>query len=181
MLEAMYKKCPLHTTDAGLLVLRIGVGLIFIVTGYMKVSDLAGTVAFFGTLGFAPFWAYLVAFVELIGGVMVLLGVYTRIASKLLAIIMIVAVYVMRHDMQTVMMSFSVLFSTLALHLAGGGKYSLMKGCCGGKCGGSCAEGGKSCGCKGDCQCGSGTCESKEGTDMKCDVGGTCEATPHTH
>ncbi len=34
MFSSLCKKCPLHTTDAGLLVLRIGVGLIFIVTGY---------------------------------------------------------------------------------------------------------------------------------------------------
>lgn len=153
MMNSLCKKFPWQNKSAGLLVLRIGVGAIFIFSGYMKVSDLAGTVAFFGTIGFAPFWAYLVSFVELFGGIMVLLGVHTRIAAKLLTIIMIVAIYELRGNLQMVMTPVSVFFSTLCLTLAGGGAYSLMRGRCGSS--GSC--GGKSCGCSGGCSCG-GTC-----------------------
>ena len=68
MLDAICKKCSWCNADSALLVLRVGVGAIFIFAGWGKVSDLAGTVAFFGTIGLAPFWAYLVSFVELCGG-----------------------------------------------------------------------------------------------------------------
>ena len=122
-------------TDAALLVLRIGVGAIFIFTGWMKVSDLTATVGQFGSMGFAPFWAYLVSFVELGGGIAVLLGIYTRVAAKLLAIIMIVAIYVLRGNIMMAMTPFSLFFSSLALTLAGGGKYTLISKICGcGKC-----------------------------------------------
>ncbi len=131
----MCKKGWCCNKDAGLLALRIGVGGIFIMTGYMKVSDLPATVGFFATLGFAPFWAYLVSFVELLGGIAVLLGVFTRIAAKLLTIVMIVAIYKTWGNVAVVLTPISVFFSTLTLVLAGGGAYSLMGKLCGcGKC-----------------------------------------------
>src|SRR3989344_2951956 len=130
------------TTDSGLLVIRIGVGAIFIYSGWLKVSDLAGTVTQFSQMGFAPFWAYLVSFIELIGGIAVLLGIWTRISAKLLAIIMLVAVYVLRGNLVMALAPISLFFSSFALALSGGGKYSVLrKGCCG-------------CGCTLPCNCG---------------------------
>ncbi len=131
-------KCWGHNKNAGLLTLRIGVGGIFIMTGWMKFADLPGTVGFFGTLGFAPFWAYLVTAVELIGGIAVLLGVFTRIASGLLAIVMAVAIYKTLPTPQFLIGPISLFFSTLALKLTGAGKYALLRGCWGGhgSCGG---------------------------------------------
>ena len=130
MFNAMMKKGSWHSTDLGLLALRVGVGLIFAFTGWMKLADLSGTVAFFGTIGFAPFWAYLVAFVEFLGGIAVLLGVYTRIAAGLLAVVMLVASYKLLATPQMMIAPVSLLFSTIALKLAGGGKYSLMRNVC---------------------------------------------------
>lgn len=121
------KKCSWCNTDSALLVLRIGVGVIFLITGYMKASDMSATVGFFNQLGFSAFWAYLVTAVELVGGATVLLGIYTRIGAKFLAIVMIVAIYVLRHDITMALAPISLLFSTLALILAGGGKYSIKK------------------------------------------------------
>src|SRR3989338_3885677 len=140
MIHSLCKKCSWCNTDSALLVLRIGVGALFIYAGWGKVSDLPGTVAFFGTIGFVPFWAYLVAFVELLGGIAVLLGGGTRVAAALLSIIMLVAIYKTWGNPQ-MMTPLSVLISTLALKLGGGGKYSLMKKCCGSK---------GSCGCVGE-------------------------------
>ena len=149
MTNALCKKCSWCNADSALLVLRVGVGAIFIYAGWGKVSDLAGTVVFFGTLGFAPFWAYLVSFVELIGGIAVLLGVYTRIAAALLSVVMIVAVYKTWGNPQMMMTPFSILFSTLALKLGGAGRYALLKeSCCGS--GVSCCVGGVCEECKKD-------------------------------
>lgn len=127
--ERMLAKFPWVNKDTGLLVLRIGVGAIFLFTGWMKVSDLGSTVEFFADSGFAPFWAYLVTFVELLGGAAVLLGlgVYTRVAAKLLAIIMIVAIYTLRATPLMAMTPFLIFFVTFALMCTGAGKYSVMK------------------------------------------------------
>ncbi len=125
----MLQKFPWVNTNTGLLVLRIGVGAIFIMTGWMKVSDLNATVGFFASLGFASFWAYLVTAVELLGGITVLLGlgIYTRVAAKLLAIVMIVAAYLLRHDITMVMTPVLMFFATFALMCTGPGKYSVMR------------------------------------------------------
>ena len=91
----------------------------------MKVSDLGATAGFFAKMGFAPFWAYLVSYVELIGGVAILLGVGTCFASTALVIVMAVAIYVLRDSLTTMGIApISLFFSNLALVLAGSGKYS---------------------------------------------------------
>ncbi len=127
--ESMFAKFPWVNTDLGLLLLRIGVGSIFIFTGWMKVSDMTGTVGFFSSLGFSAFWAYLVTAVELLGGIAVLVGagIYTRISAKLLAIIMLVAMYLLRSDLASLMTPFMMFFAASAILFAGAGKYSVMK------------------------------------------------------
>ena len=131
MVNTIFKKCSWFNTDTGLLILRIGVGLIFILAGWEKVSNLSGTVSAFGAMGFAPFWAYLVAFVEFIGGIAVILGIYTRIAAALLAAVMVVAIYTVHKNPSMVMLPVSLLFNSIALFFAGNGKYSLMSKVCG--------------------------------------------------
>ena len=155
MFNLLCKRCSWCTPDAGLLVLRIGVGAIFMYTGWLKVSDLAGTVGQFSQMGFAPFWAYLVSFVELIGGAAVLLGIWTRVSAKLLAIVMLVASYKLLATPQMLIAPVSLLFSTIALKLAGGGKYSLLRGKC-------------ECGCDLPCNCGKcDECKSCCNSDTK--------------
>ena len=82
----------LHNPDAGMLILRVVVGLVFLVHGWSKVGNMDGTIAFFGTLGFAPVFAYLVAWVEVLGGIAIIAGVYARHAALLAAIVALVAV-----------------------------------------------------------------------------------------
>jgi uncharacterized membrane protein YphA (DoxX/SURF4 family) len=126
MIGSIIRRFPwLYNTDTGLLVLRIGVSIIFIFAGWMKYKDMTGTVGFFASIGFKAFWAYLVTAVELLGGIAVLLGVCTRVAAKLLAIVMVVAIYVVHGNPQMLMTPVLMLFATVALVLAGGGKYSL--------------------------------------------------------
>ena len=123
----MMKKIPSWcNTNSGLLVLRIGVGAIFIMTGCMKVANMTNTVSMFASMGFGTFWAYLVSAVELVGGLAVLLGIYTRFFAVLLTIVMIVAIYVLHNDIMSLMTPLTMLFSTLALTLAGAGAYSLV-------------------------------------------------------
>ena len=122
-----------HSVDAGLLALRIGVGITFIATGWAKATHMAGMVNFFGTPGFSPFWvywAYLATAVELVGGIMFLLGIYARVAAKLLGVVMIMEMYTLYewgNPVQALIVPFSLLASSVALFLAGSGKYSIKE------------------------------------------------------
>ena len=85
--------------DLALLILRIGIGGMFILHGYPKI--MGGSEKWIGlgkygmgSLGiyFLPkFWGFMAAFSEFIGGAMVALGLYTRLFSFLLFITMVVA------------------------------------------------------------------------------------------
>lgn len=76
-------------------VLRIGVGLIFLIHGYQKmfIQGFDGVAGFFGGIGIplALFFAYVVTILELAGGLMLILGLLTRWISGLLAINMVIA------------------------------------------------------------------------------------------
>lgn len=127
MIESIFKRFSWFNSDVGLLVLRVGVGAIFVFSGWAKAADMQSTIGFFGQVGFSAFWAYFVTAVELLGGMAVLLGFWVRTASSLLSVIMIVAIYLTRSNLALAMTPISILFSTLAILLSGGGKYSLKQ------------------------------------------------------
>lgn len=85
-------KSLFHNKDFGLLVIRVIIGAIFVVHGYQKLQGMEGVVGFFGSLGFAPFLAYVVALVEFLGGISLIIGYGSKIASALLAATMLVAI-----------------------------------------------------------------------------------------
>lgn len=64
---------------------RILLAAIFIVSGFNKVGDIAGTAAYMGTVGLAPSLAWPVAIFEIVAGLGILLGFLTRIFALLLA------------------------------------------------------------------------------------------------
>lgn len=79
--------------------LRLALGLGLLMHGLQKFGiigdgNIEMVTGFFGTLGFAPaaFWAWAVALIEVIGGAMILIGLWTPIAAMLIAIIMLVAI-----------------------------------------------------------------------------------------
>jgi putative oxidoreductase len=78
--------------DIAVLIVRLIIGGIFIFSGWMKISDMTMTVGFFGTLGIPAFLAYIVGYAEFIGGILLVIGLWTCISSIVLGIIMIVAV-----------------------------------------------------------------------------------------
>lgn len=131
--------------DLGLLVLRIGFGVVFAMYGYMKLKDMGAVVGFFSTLGFPAFLAYLVAYVEFLGGIAVILGVFTRIASSMLAVVMAVVLLYVKWGAplvgaQGVSLDVMLFVSAVALIFIGGGRYALAgcgkkgKECIGGVC-----------------------------------------------
>lgn len=112
-----------------LLLLRIGVGVIFIVSGWGKLTGIEGTQGFFGNLGIPlpGLMAWIVAFVEFFGGIMVLLGAYIRIPAVLLATVMLVALLTtkMGGEFSAARLDMMLLLVNLALFILGSGKYSV--------------------------------------------------------
>ena len=74
-------------------VLRIAVGLLFLMHGWQKLQG-DSAVGFFTQIGIpaAAFFGPLVTWLEIIGGIALILGLFTHWVSKLLAINMLVAI-----------------------------------------------------------------------------------------
>ena len=72
---------------------RFTVGWVFAQSGWGKVHNLEGVIGYFSSLGIpAPeLQAPLVAWIELLGGAMILAGLATRVAAFALVVVMIVA------------------------------------------------------------------------------------------
>jgi putative oxidoreductase len=73
--------------DYGAALLRISLGVAALAHGlYLKVFvfGVAGTVGFFESIGYPAFFAYLVMFGEIAGGVALITGVYARTAALLM-------------------------------------------------------------------------------------------------
>ncbi|MGA9033038.1 MAG: DoxX family membrane protein [Sulfuricaulis sp.] len=85
-----------NTAPYAALLLRLGLGVMFIAHALLKlvVFTLPGTVKFFETPGYPGFLAYVVFGAELVGGVLLVLGVYTHWVSLALIPILIGAAMV---------------------------------------------------------------------------------------
>lgn len=126
-------------SDVGLLVLRLALGTIFIVHGWAKFASMGQTKEFFMMFHIPVFLAYVVAFVELVGGLFIIFGMFTQIVGILLAVVIICAVWIVKSKFPLSMaeIDLMVFASAIALAFSGSGKYSLntCKLCkCGGKC-----------------------------------------------
>jgi putative oxidoreductase len=76
--------------------LRIIAGIGFIMHGLPKLLDISNTQNSFTNMGLPPELAIIIGLLEFIGGLAILLGVFTRIAAGLLAIDMIGAILLVK-------------------------------------------------------------------------------------
>lgn len=75
----------MNKNDAAHVFLRVILGLTFFIHGVSKFQGgLGNTAGFFDSLGIPGFMAYIVAGIELIGGLAVILGLGTRIVPSYL-------------------------------------------------------------------------------------------------
>ena len=81
--------------DIGAALLRTGLGAMFIAHALLKyfVFTLAGTAQFFQSIGLPGELGYVVFAAELVGGVMLVLGVYTRVVAFALLPVLIGATW----------------------------------------------------------------------------------------
>ncbi len=86
-MEGLEKLKPL-----ALLLLRVGLGIIFISHGYPKLfTQLQHTTEAFTHMGFPAYFAYIAGVLEFFGGILLIVGLFTRITGLLLAVEMAVA------------------------------------------------------------------------------------------
>jgi putative oxidoreductase len=120
--------------NAGLALLRLALGTIFIAHGAQKlfVFGLAGVTGAFGQMGvpMAGFFGPLVAVVEFLGGIALVFGLLTRVASLGLAINMLVATVLVHLPAGLFLpngyeFTLSLLAATTLLTLTGAGAYSV--------------------------------------------------------
>jgi putative oxidoreductase len=88
-MQALEKLRPLT-----LLLMRFAVGAIFIYYGYPKLFvHTRDSIQAFTRMGFPGYFAYISGVLELFGGIMLVVGLFTRIAGLLLAGEMLVALW----------------------------------------------------------------------------------------
>ena len=127
------------TIDTGLLIIRIGYGIAFLLHGYPKLAGgpvlWAKLGASMGLLGihFAPvFWGFMASISEFLGACCLILGIAVRPASAFMLFTMIVATVLLTSNGQGFVqvshpVEAGVVF--LALLVAGPGAYSLCRRC----------------------------------------------------
>jgi putative oxidoreductase len=85
--------------DFGLLLLRAGIGAAFIVYGYPKISggpefwkQIGGAMGVFGVDFYPVAWGFMAALAEFGGGILLILGLFSRVANLLMLATMAVAI-----------------------------------------------------------------------------------------
>jgi putative oxidoreductase len=87
-------------SSIAMLIGRVLLSIIFIQAGISKLMDLSGTTGYFESLGLplASLVIWPVVLIELVGGLLVLTGLYIRIAATVLAVFCIVAAFTGHSD-----------------------------------------------------------------------------------
>ena len=117
--------------DMALLVGRVLLALMFVMAGWSKIGGYAGTQGYMEAMGVPGFILPLVILLELGGGLAIVLGLFTRSLSVLLAGFTLMAAFIFHYQpaeqmqMLMFMKNLSVAGGFLALAAAGPGAFSL--------------------------------------------------------
>ncbi len=123
------------TDDMGKLVLRLSVGVLMLLHGIFKLQNgVGGIVGMLGSQGLPGFLAYGVYLGEVVGPVLVIIGLYTRIGAFLIIGNMLVAL-ALAHSQElfslgsmggwALELQGMFLFGAVAIALLGAGKFSV--------------------------------------------------------
>ncbi|AYK16699.1 DoxX family protein [Aeromonas veronii] len=117
--------------DVALLAGRVLLALMFVMAGWSKIGGYAGTQGYMEAMGVPGFMLPLVILLELGGGLAVVLGLFTRSLSVLLAGFTLMAAFIFHYQpaeqmqMLMFMKNVSVAGGFLALVAAGAGAFSV--------------------------------------------------------
>ena len=127
--------------DAALLILRVLIGVVFLMHGVGKIQGgIPGVGAFLGQVGFPVpvFFGYVLTFVEVLGGIALIIGVFTRLSALLLSIVMILAIITVKASVGLIAapgsggtgaeLDIALLAGLLAVLLQGPGRYAVEAG-----------------------------------------------------
>jgi len=121
-------------SDSALILLgRILLAVIFVFSGFGKLTDIGGTAGYFGSVGLPvpTLTAWVVGLVELLGGLAVLVGFKTRIAALVLAVFTLAATLVAHTNVSDqvqllmALKNLAIIGGFLALAAHGAGKISI--------------------------------------------------------
>jgi putative oxidoreductase len=110
------------------LALRLVFGILFLVHGVSKFTQMAGTEQFFTKIGLPPGVVPFVALIEILGGLSLLIGFGSRIFAFILAIDMLVAIFTAKLSMGFVggnEFELSLIAGLVSIILSGPGAFSL--------------------------------------------------------
>jgi uncharacterized membrane protein YphA (DoxX/SURF4 family) len=119
----------MYRQSIALALIRIVAGLIFFVHGVQKFETLSSTEHFMVTLGLFAWVGVFIATIEVVGGLMLGLGILTRVAGLVLGVEMIVAIFLTGVGRGFAAHEFELLLAAVALAVAfaGSGRYSIWK------------------------------------------------------
>ena len=110
--------------------LRIIIGITFIIHGLPKLVGVGKTQGFFGHMGLPPELALPIALLEVIGGIVLICGILTRITSILLIIEMIGAIFTAKISKGFVggyELDLLLIFIAMSLLISGPGRISIER------------------------------------------------------
>jgi len=117
----------------GLLLIRIAVGLVFLMHGWMKVGNMGMVEGMFVGFGLPAATATFIAWLEVVGGLALILGILPRLFGLIFGIEMIVAYFLTGgfatgyrpHELEIVLglLSFGIMFT-------GSGRFAVLAGEC---------------------------------------------------
>lgn len=122
------------TGDAAALALRLAAGVVLAYHGWLKLQDVGGFAGFVESLGIpAPdVVAYVVTYLEFLGGIALIVGLATRYVAALFAVEMVFTNLLVKLDVGLVAdqgvgaeLDISILAMAVALVLLGAGRWSL--------------------------------------------------------
>ncbi|MFB2856028.1 DoxX family protein [Aeromonas allosaccharophila] len=117
--------------DLALLAGRVLLALMFVIAGWSKIGGYAGTQGYMEAMGVPGFMLPLVILLELGGGLAIVLGLFTRSLSVLMAGFTLMAAFIFHYQpaeqmqMLMFMKNVSVAGGFLALAAAGAGAFSV--------------------------------------------------------
>lgn len=121
--------------DAAILILRLAAGVVLAYHGWQKLQDVAGFAGFVESLDIpAPdFVAYLVTYLEFLGGIALIIGIATRYVAALFAIEMVFTNVLVKFDVGLIAseggvgaeLDILILAIALSLVLVGAGRWAV--------------------------------------------------------
>lgn len=110
--------------------LRLVMGIILTLAGYMKLMGMDGTIAYFAKMGFPVpvITAWFITLLELFGGTALILGVFVRYLGVLFTIEFLVAAFWVKFPTQGyagARLELMLIAGALVLYLLGAGRWSI--------------------------------------------------------